>query len=400
MFNIICELLTCIFCGKFLLTSLLIGLGLYYLITANNKYFEKRNVKYVKPVFFLGSLADAILQKKTYMETYIEILNSFPEQGFIGIYDFLKPLYVLKDPDLIKQVCIKDGDNFINHRFTLDPEVDPIVGRNLFAIKDQRWRDMRHILTPAFTSAKMRFMFQLVHECTERTIKFIDENRSENGIFLFEAVDFLSRYANDIIATTAFGLEINSVKYQKDEFYRQGRIISCLATVKFTIKFIIANTLPWVMKTFKIAILDKNAIEYFRKIILSTLRIREQSDTMRPDLIHLLLQAKTKGRILDENEKDDMLDKDKKAHTMVWTDDDFVAQCLIFFMAGFETSSTTMTFMAYELALNQDIQDTLIKQIDELLENLKGKPPTYEDIHKLKYLDMVLSGKTWFILFF
>lgn len=358
----------------------------YYFVTKDNDYFEKRGVVYIKPTFFLGSLAPAILKKKTYMDTYTDILKRYPKEGFVGIFDFLKPLYILKDPEVIKQVCVKDGDNFLDHRFTVDPEVEPIVGRNLFAIKGQRWRDMRHILSPAFTSAKMRFMFQLIRECTERTIAHVDKERKGKS-FHFEAMDFLSRFANDIIATTAFGLEVNSVKNHENEFYKHGRIIACLATVLFTIKFIISNTLPWVMRTFRITILDKNSVNYFRNIILNTLHDREQNKGTRPDLIHLLLEAKHKGRIMDEQETEEAFENCVKS--IEWTENDFVAQCLLFFMAGFETSSTTMTFMSYELASNKDMQDRLYEEIKDAW---KGMTPTYEDINKLKYLDMVLSG--------
>lgn len=83
----------------------------YYFVTKDNDYFEKRGVVYIPPTFFLGSLAPAILKKKSFMDTYTDILKRYPEHGFIGIYDFLKPLYILKDPELIKQV------KFVNQFF-------------------------------------------------------------------------------------------------------------------------------------------------------------------------------------------------------------------------------------------------------------------------------------------
>lgn len=250
---------------------------------------------------------------------------------------------------------------------------------------------MRHILTPAFTLAKMRFMFQLIRECTERTVSYVDSHQESEKGFHFEALDFLSRFANDIIATTAFGLEVNSLKNPENEFYKHGRIISCLATVLFTLKFIMSNTLPWVMKALRITILDKNSVNYFRKIILDTLHDREQNKVVRPDLVHLLLEAKHKGRILDEHETEEVFERSCKS--IDWTENDFVAQCLLFFMAGFETSSITMTFMSYELAVNKDIQDILYQEISDTWKSLGKNHPTYEDINKLKYLDMVLSGK-------
>lgn len=272
----------------------------------------------------------------------------------------------------------------------MDPEVEPIVGRNLFAIKGERWRKMRHVLSPAFTLSKMRFMFNLIRECTERTVSYVDSHQGIDKVFHFEAVDFLSRFANDIIATAAFGLEVNSLKHPENDFYKHGRIISCLATVMFTLKFIVSNTLPWVMKTFRITILDKNSVNFFRKIILKTLHEREQNKVLRPDLVHLLLEAKNNGRILEEHETAEVFETCAKS--VDWTEDDFVAQCLVFFMAGFETSSTTMTFMSYELAANKDVQENLYEEIAGAWKSLGTSTPTFEDINKLKYLEMVLSG--------
>lgn len=250
---------------------------------------------------------------------------------------------------------------------------------------------MRKVLSPAFSLAKMRFMFQLIQECTERTLNYVDAHQKPNDGFHFEALDFLSRFANDIIATTAFGLEVNSLKNPENDFYKHGRIISCLATVLFTIKFIISNTLPWVMKTFRITTVDKNSVDYFRKIILETMHSREEIKVFRPDLIHLLLEAKVKGRILEEHESEEIFEK--CVESIDWTENDFVAQCLLFFMAGFETSSTTMTFMSHELAINRDVQDRLHEEISNAWKSLGNTAPTYEDINKLKYLDMVLAGK-------
>ncbi|KAJ8936062.1 hypothetical protein NQ318_004963 [Aromia moschata] len=49
------------------------------------------------------------------------------------------------------------------------------------------------------------------------------------------------------------------------------------------------------------------------------------------------------------------------------TIDELAAQCFIFFFAGFETSSTTMTFALFKLSTHQDIQDKVIEQIKAVL---------------------------------
>lgn len=73
-----------------------------------------------------------------------------------------------------------------------------------------------------------------------------------------------------------------------------------------------------------------------------------------------------------------------------WTDDDIVAQCMIFFLGGYSSISSTACFMFHELSLNPDIQAKLFKEIQSVKAELNGSPLTYDSIEKLKYLDMVV----------
>jgi hypothetical protein len=54
---------------------------------------------------------------------------------FYGHYDFLKPITVLRDIDLIKQITIKDFDSFLDHRSVVDETIDPLFGRTLVTLK-------------------------------------------------------------------------------------------------------------------------------------------------------------------------------------------------------------------------------------------------------------------------
>jgi cytochrome P450 family 6 len=66
------------------------------------------------------------------------------------------------------------------------------------------------------------------------------------------------------------------------------------------------------------------------------------------------------------------------------------AQAVVFFSAGNDTTSITLTFALYELALNQDMQDRLRQELKENCDD--NGDFTYEVLQKMKYLDMVLKG--------
>lgn len=74
------------------------------------------------------------------------------------------------------------------------------------------------------------------------------------------------------------------------------------------------------------------------------------------------------------------------------------AQAFVFFVAGFETSSTTIQFILYELAKNPDIQKRARHEIDEVLRKNDGIV-SYESISAMEYLGWVINGKSSMTLF-
>ena len=61
---------------------------------------------------------------------------------------------------------------------------------------------------------------------------------------------------------------------------------------------------------------------------------------------------------------------------------------MLFFLAGYETTNTLLSFTAYLLATNQDVQEKLKEEIDRLAPSRDGVG--YDTIAKMEYLDMVV----------
>jgi len=132
---------------------------------------------------------------------------------------------------------------------------------------------------------------------------------------------------------------------------------------------------------------------------------RERNNISRPDIIQLMLEVK-KGQ-LQGKETEEANDKELDgfaAHEelnlksnvnnmkeIVDDDEYWIAQGFIFFFAGFDTTSNLLQSITFHLSKNPDIQEKLYKEISEVTASLNGKPVTYEILHKMKYLDMIVS---------
>ena len=171
-------------------------------------------------------------------------------------------------------------------------------------------------------------------------------------------------------------------------------------SVSTTMKGLLFNIAKPIYVFFGLQFLSKEIKEFFHKVIIDTMKEREANNVYRPDMIQLLIQSK-KGQ-LENNEKDD--DKDlsnfsanieynvgSKDKVTRWSNDDLMAQGFVFFAGCFETTKTLLQMTAYELAKNREVQQELIDEVDEILSTLNGKPITYEALHRMKFLDQVLS---------
>lgn len=165
-------------------------------------------------------------------------------------------------------------------------------------------------------------------------------------------------------------------------------------------KFFLYRTLPTLSKKLKIQFLSDRITVFFKSLILDTMAERESKKIFRPDMINILMQVRNGSLVTDG--QDEKLDTNEGFATTTefssktdinndWSDDELVAQCLLFFLAGFETSSTLLSFLGNELALSPDVQEKLCREIDETAERMTNGKLTYELLSSMKYLDQVIS---------
>uniref|UniRef100_A0A1B0CGD6 Cytochrome n=1 Tax=Lutzomyia longipalpis TaxID=7200 RepID=A0A1B0CGD6_LUTLO len=383
--------------SKWSVVTAILGYLAYKWGTSNYDTFEKRGVKFIPPLPFLGNFKDLVFQTKSLLDLTHELYRYFPNEKLLGTYEFRTPDFMIRDPLLIKQLGVKDFDYFLDHRIDLREDVEPLFGRNLFSLKGQRWREMRSTLSPAFTGSKMRQMFQLVSECCNDTVNYLEKEAKDGKPILTDMKDLFTRFTNDLIATSAFGLKVDSLNDRENEFYTFGKSVTDIGALR-GFCFFLAIHFPNLSKALGISLFPKKFRDFFRNLVWDTIRRREKENIIRPDMINLLIQARRRqlGHEKEEVDKEGYAVVQETRigeaiHESKLVEDDLTAQCLIFFFAGFDTASTCMCFTAHELAVNPDVQMKLIEEVDAMKEQLGGKALTYEALQNMIYLDMVIS---------
>lgn len=69
---------------------------------------------------------------------------------------------------------------------------------------------------------------------------------------------------------------------------------------------------------------------------------------------------------------------------------ELAAHCMTFFLDGFETTAILLSFIVYELSINQEIQTAARNEIK--LNGEKIEDFDFDTVYKLDYLHMVVMG--------
>lgn len=121
------------------------------------------------PVPLFGSIWEKMSNDPNLIES-----KWFNKYGKVyGTYQATHPVLTIADPELIKQVLVKDFTTFINRRalFTYHE----IFNNNLFFLEGDSWKAIRSVATPSFTSGKLKTMVGMMNGCVDKLDGYLDK---------------------------------------------------------------------------------------------------------------------------------------------------------------------------------------------------------------------------------
>lgn len=339
---------------------------IYYYFKRKFSFWDKHGFPSIPGKFPLGSVGDMGFKVHS-----SELLKKFYDDHkgkapAVGLYFMTQPVLLPLEPELVKDILQRNFDSFHDRGFYCNEKDDPLSA-HLFFLSGQAWKDMRTKLSPTFTSGKMKLMFGQVSTVCDRMIEFMKPTGDVNGNI--EMKEILSSFTTEVISSVAFGLETECLGNPTNPFRKMANDI--FDPPKWmTVKFMFMNSFQDISKMLGLATNTRETTKFFMGVIESSVRHREMNDVKRNDFLQMMMQIKKSGSGMTFSE--------------------IAANSFVFFLAGFETSSSVATFAVYELALNQDIQNKLRQENEEVLAKYDGEI-TYEGVLEMKYLDMVFN---------
>lgn len=339
-------------------------------------YWKKKGVPYEEPSFPCGNLSGLGKTQELY-EILKKSYDKFKPRGtrFCGMYFLSHPVLVLLDLQLIKSVLITDFANF-DERGIFHNENDEPMSAHLITLNGEKWRKLRSQFTPAFTSSKMKFMFSTIVEVGERFRACLSETTRQHNEL--DMKDFCARFTMDVIGTCVFGIECNSMKNANAPFKRYG-LQAMNKMHAFMYKYIIFSAFERIVKLLRFKTTSSEITAFFMKVVRETVDYRECNNISRNDFMDVMIKLKN-------NEQDTK----HKEHAITFNE--LAAQAYIFFLAGFDTSSTTLTYCLFELARHPEIQTKARRLVQDAYIKY-DRQYTYEMMMELQYIEQILSGK-------
>ncbi|KAH8023632.1 hypothetical protein HPB51_015128 [Rhipicephalus microplus] len=272
---------------------------------------------------------------------------------------------------------------------------DPILNNMMVFARLDRWRRIRPASSPAFTTGKLRKMHALIQDCVKITCEHLsaaaEEARDD------DMKRFYGHYALDVIARCAFGTQLDSQANATNQFVMASEKAF---KMDFSPTQIISMLFPGLLESLNIKVKTTMRYNYFRELFQQIMDERNKNNRRIEDFLQLMIEAK-QGRFttaaassLDaESKLFDMGSEAKseaKSLSNALTEDEALAQCLVFFLAGQDTTSSTLAGAVYYLALNSEVQEKLRREADKCFQT-HGPEPSLDVVSKLKYLHCVVS---------
>lgn len=346
----------------FSLTYISIRIYLWYRKRVKtHQRFIRKGINGPKPALISGNLYEL----RKFNNPNLIIDKWIDEYGdSFGYFLGDRPFLVINDLDSIKKIFITNSGKKFRDRPPNFIGAKPFTDSIVF-LRGDRWKHVRKVITPTFSHNKVMSndIIDIIIGCVNTFIGFVEQQDSKTPIINIE--DRMQALTLDVINKCALNLNYNKPQESNDKLL--------VALNEFLNNAMnpavdLALFFPFLRPVFR---LINNYLTAGRMTDMTVKHLNERIAEFETE--RKVSNFKIDNKLNNNNLLDSLLNCYREQKI---TKNELIANAYIILIAGFETTSTALTFTFYLLAKHQSIQDKLRTEI-----LLKG--------YKCKYLEMV-----------
>ncbi|XP_062348468.1 thromboxane-A synthase isoform X4 [Cinclus cinclus] len=187
---------------------------LYWYSTSAFSKLSRVGIRHPPPLPFIGNL---FFFCEGFWENHTKLITEYGP--VCGYYIGRQMFVVVSSPEMIKQILVTDFSNFTNRakpNLISKPMVDSIL-----CLRDDRWKYVRSLLTPAFSDTKLKEMTPLINQACDILLcnlkVYADSGKA------FDIQRCYNCFTLDVVGSVAFGTEVDSQKNPDDPFVKNCR---------------------------------------------------------------------------------------------------------------------------------------------------------------------------------
>ncbi|CAK9819333.1 Cytochrome P450 6j1 [Anthophora plagiata] len=319
----------------------------------------------------VGHMLPILLLRKTIQDMVQDIYDEYKDQSMVGFYKTTRPALLIRDPALVKVVLQTKFSNFHENGMKIEPSVDPLLAKNPFFNYGEEWTIGRKRLTYAFSNMRLKVLFLAVTGVCKKFEDFVNRRLRSSNKYEVELKYLFSKFTGEVVANAGLGIEglcfedkvhPNAFDQIALSIFKPNTFSSWVTTVTLF--------LPNIHHMLKISFTPKEVDKFFRQIVAENMKLRQTESTPRNDFLQLMIDLQKSGEEVDQ--------------------DSITAHAFSFYMDGYETSSITLSFIGYHLAVHTDIQEKVRKEVNAKIAKYDGVL-TFEALKEMTYMEQVIS---------
>lgn len=268
-----------------LLLIITLSLILYLYLKRNFNYWKKRGVFSLQPILLAGNALDLMTFKKPVGLWLKDLYDTTPDEPFFGIHVFDQPHLILKSPDIIKQILVKDF-NYFSDRTMAAPKHSDLYSNFLFLQKNPAWKTMRSKLSPTFSTGKLKSMFPVVKTIGENFSSYLGKQSGS-----LDAKEAAAKFSIDAVVKVLFGINAHCLDNENAAFLNIAKDMFAFTTrnafvqISYMFKHDLVNL-------FNLEFFEKHITDFFREAFWNSFNSRKDLETNNFTLVDILREVR------------------------------------------------------------------------------------------------------------